>query len=157
MSLIKITSIFCEFWIATILKPCYNADIAGKTCHYRREQIAMRQTDSQYIQKILSTGAQLLQVIEAGPHTMGMLQTNYGTQWMVATPLRNIGEYVSRLSADCKNRCPDILWTQIADVQNQLVHDYDNVDWNIIGDIVFHDLPAFLQQLREISVSMPDE
>jgi uncharacterized protein with HEPN domain len=88
---------------------------------------------------------------------MGMLQTNYGTQWMVATPLRNIGEYVRRLSADCKNRCPDILWTQIADVQNQLVHDYDNVDWNIIGDIVFHDLPAFLQQLREISVSMPDE
>jgi uncharacterized protein with HEPN domain len=42
-------------------------------------------------------------------------------------------------------------------MRHRLVHNYDDTNWNIINDIVFHDLEAFLQQLQEISLSVSDE
>ena len=36
----------------------------------------------------------------------------------------------------------------IAGLRHRLVHDYDGINWNIISDVVFEELPILIEQLR---------
>ena len=71
-------------------------------------------------------------------------------QWLVTTPLYNIGEHVYNLSKDYKEEYHEIQWTMIAGLRHRLVHDYDGTNWNIIADVVFDELPILITQLKEI-------
>jgi uncharacterized protein with HEPN domain len=117
----------------------------------------MKMSDYQRIQKILSTGTQMLQLIHTEQITQEIILTDFKAQWLLTTPLYNIGEHVYNLSSELKKQHPEVPWSKIAGMRHRLVHNYDDTNWNIINDIVFHDLEAFLQQLEEISLSVPDE
>jgi uncharacterized protein with HEPN domain len=99
----------------------------------------------------------MLQLIRTEQITQEIILTDFKAQWLLTTPLYNIGEHVYHLSPELKKQYPEVPWSKIAGMRHRLVHNYDDTNWDIINDIVFHDLPAFLQQLREISVAMPDE
>ena len=34
--------------------------------------------------------------------------------------------------------------------QDRLVHDYEGTNWNVICDVIFEDLPVFLNQIDNI-------
>lgn len=38
----------------------------------------------------------------------------------------------------------------VAGLRHRLVHDYDGTNWNIIAEVVFEELPALLEQLKEL-------
>lgn len=71
-------------------------------------------------------------------------------QWLVTTPLYNIGEQVYALSDEYKAMHSDIPWSMISGLRHRLVHDYDGTNWNIIADVVFEELPILLNQLKMI-------
>lgn len=71
-------------------------------------------------------------------------------QWLVTTPLYNIGEQVYNLSDEYKEKHSEILWTMISGLRHRLVHDYDGTNWNIIADVVFEELPVLLEQLKKL-------
>ena len=71
-------------------------------------------------------------------------------QWLVTTPLYNIGEHVYNLSKDYKDAHRNIQWAMISGVRHRLVHDYDGTNWNIIADVVFDELPVLIDQLKKI-------
>ena len=52
------------------------------------------------------------------------LLTDYALQWLVTTPLYNIGEHVYNLSDEFKEVHSDIPWGMIAGLRHRLVHDY---------------------------------
>ena len=66
----------------------------------------------------------------------------------MTTPLYNIGEHVYNLSKDYKEKHKDVQWAMIAGLRHRLVHDYDGTNWNIIVEVVFEELPVFLEQLK---------
>ena len=78
------------------------------------------------------------------------LLNEFSLQWLVTTPLYNIGEHAYNLSNEYKKAHSDIQWSMIAGVRHRLVHDYDGTNWSIIADVVFEELPILMKQLEEI-------
>ena len=71
----------------------------------------------------------------------------------ITNHLQIIGEAVSRISQDIQNEHADIPWNKIIGMRNILVHDYFDIDLDIVWDAVIKDIP----QLKEKVISMIKE
>ena len=110
----------------------------------------MKYSDKQRVQKICEYAEKLLVHINKNDITKDKLINDYSLQWLVTTPLYNIGEQVYALSDEYKNTHSTIPWSMISGLRHRLVHDYDGTNWNIIADVVFEELPVLLSQLKKI-------
>ena len=110
----------------------------------------MKYSDQQRIQKIYDNAVKLYEYIRANHISKENLIREFSLQWLVTTPLYNIGEHVYNLSKDYKEVHNEIQWAMIAGVGHRLVHDYEGTNWNIIADVVFEELPILIRQLKEI-------
>lgn len=108
----------------------------------------MKYSDKQRIQKIYEYAEKLLTHIKENNITKEKLLNDYALQWLVTTPLYNIGEQVYALSDEYKAAHNNIPWSMISGLRHRLVHDYDGTNWNIITDVVFDELPMLLKQLE---------
>lgn len=61
-----------------------------------------------------------------------------------------IGEAARRVSSQFRERHPDIPWDAIAGMRNKIVHDYMDVDEDIVWDSVVHELPLLIAELKQI-------
>lgn len=110
-------------------------------------------SDEYRLERIVAIGAQLLDVISNRSLVPDDLMTDLETQWMVSTPLYNIGEHVNRLSDEFIANHPGIPWSQIAGMRHRLVHDYEGTNWSIISSVVFDELPEFVRQVEGLLVT----
>ena len=110
----------------------------------------MKYSDQQRVQKIYDNAVKLQDYIRENHVSKEDLLKELSLQWLVTTPLYNIGEHVYNLSKDYKEVYHEIQWTMIAGLRHRLVHDYDGTNWNIIADVVFDELPILITQLKEI-------
>lgn len=110
----------------------------------------MKYSDKQRIQKICEYAEKLLTHINNNDITKEKLLSDYALQWMVTTPLYNIGEQVYSLTNEYKTRYTEIPWSMISGLRHRLVHNYDGTNWTIIADVVFDELPTLLQQLKKL-------
>jgi len=76
------------------------------------------------------------------------LLTEIHLQWLVTTPLYNIGEHVYNLSSEYKKTNGEIQWSMISGLRHRLVHDYDGTNWNIIVEVIFDELPVLIEQIK---------
>jgi uncharacterized protein with HEPN domain len=73
-------------------------------------------------------------------HTCGLSFDNFGSNFLVIEAclynIQIIGEAVSQLSDDIKNRNKHIPWALIKGMRNRLIHEYFGTDlpvvWNVI-------------------------
>lgn len=110
----------------------------------------MNMTDFQRLERILTTGRELLDILERRGITVGDVQDSTEVQWMVTTPLYNIGERVYCLTKEFKQRHCEIAWSNVSGLRHRLVHDYDGISWQFIADVLFNDLPGFLLQVDDL-------
>ena len=82
--------------------------------------------------------------------TREALLTDFSLQWLVTTPLYNIGEHAYNLSAEYKAEHDDVPWSMISGLRHRLVHDYDGTNWEMIVEVVLDDIPALLKQLEKL-------
>ena len=108
----------------------------------------MKYSDRQRVQKIYDYAIRLQQYILEEHIEKEALLTQLPLQWLVTTPLYNMGEHCHNLSTEYKVKHREIPWTMIAGLRHRLVHDYDGTNWNIISDVVFEELPILIEQLR---------
>jgi uncharacterized protein with HEPN domain len=111
----------------------------------------MRYSDEQRIKKIYEYATRLQQYIEDKEITKEALLSDYSLQWLVTTPLYNIGEHVYNLSKEYKIEHSEVPWAMIAGLRHRLVHDYDGTNWNIIVEVVFEEIPALIVQIEKLS------
>lgn len=64
--------------------------------------------------------------------------------------LEVIGEAASRVERDQQKRYPEIPWPEVITLRNRLIHGYDRVDFDILWEIVTHDLPVLAASLEKI-------
>ncbi len=64
-----------------------------------------------------------------------------------------IGEAASRVSDDLRQRHPEIPWRHVVGMRNRVVHDYFEVDLDLLWDVITLDIPKLRTQLAAI----PDE
>lgn len=110
----------------------------------------MKYSDKQRVQKIYEYAEKLLTHINENGITKEILLNDYAMQWLVTTPLYNIGEQVYALSDEYKDTNSNIPWSMISGLRHRLVHNYDGTNWNIIAEVVFEELPVLLEQLKEL-------
>ena len=110
----------------------------------------MKYSDEQRIEKILDYALRLQKYISEKNITKEQLLNEIELQWLMTTPLYNIGEHVYNLSKNFKSAHENIQWNMISGLRHRLVHDYDGTNWNIISDVVLEELPVFIKQLQKI-------
>ena len=110
----------------------------------------MKYSDKMRVQKIYDNAVKLYKYIQERKVTKADLLNEFSLQWLVTTPLYNIGEHAYNLSNEYKKAHGEVQWAMIAGVRHRLVHDYDGTNWNIIADVVFDELPVFIRQLEKI-------
>ncbi len=66
------------------------------------------------------------------------------------TLFANIGETVTKLSPELKNKYPYIAWQQVKDFRNKVVHDYIGLDIYIVYNIIIQELPPLTDNILQI-------
>ena len=110
----------------------------------------MKYSDQQRIRKIYEKAAELYEYIEKHQIKKSDLLTEKPLQWLVTTPLYNIGEHVYNLSNPYKKVHNEVQWAMIAGLRHRLIHDYDGTNWSIIADVVIEELPVLIDQLKQM-------
>ena len=110
----------------------------------------MKYSDEQRIQKIYDYAVRLHDYISSNGITKERLMNAVELQWLVTTPLYNIGEHVYNLSREYKVAHSDIQWSMVAGLRHRLVHDYEGTNWTIIAEVIFEELPAFISQIKPL-------
>ncbi len=64
--------------------------------------------------------------------------------------LEIIGEAANRLPENFRTQHSDIEWRKIIGLRNRVVHDYFNIDVEIVWEIIQTDLPIFKSRLSLI-------
>ncbi len=107
-------------------------------------------SDAYRLKRISKIGHQLLAVINEQGITAESVNSDIKQQWMVSTPLYNIGDHVNCLSGEFIVRHPEQPWSSIAGLRHRLVHDYDGTNWSLIGSILQCDIRPFIDAIDEI-------
>jgi uncharacterized protein with HEPN domain len=64
-----------------------------------------------------------------------------------------VGEAASKVTPETRQAHPDIPWRNIIGMRNRIVHDYLNVDYDIVWTVVTDNLPPLIKQLDAILIS----
>ncbi len=64
--------------------------------------------------------------------------------------LGQIGELAGQISEETRKDNPAFPWVEIRGLRNRIVHDYENVDLDIIWEIIANDLPVLKRQILEL-------
>lgn len=87
------------------------------------------------------------------------LQQDELLQVWVLYHLQIVGEAVRSLSLALTQQYPQIPWSQIVGLRNRVVHEYFDIDLDVVIDIVTNDLPGFQAQieriLQEVDTNVP--
>ena len=110
----------------------------------------MNKTDVERIKKILRTWAALNSQLQSRGITREVLLTDEFSQWAVTTPLYNIGEQVYYLSKALKAQYPEMPWSAVAGIRHRLVHDYEGINWSVIVEVVYDEMPDFIESVKDV-------
>ena len=73
---------------------------------------------------------------------------NIQLQDSVIRRLLVIAEAAKRVSITTRQNLTDISWKEINRMQNRLVHEYDNINLNIVWNIVSQEMPILIKELK---------
>ena len=82
-------------------------------------------------------------------------RSNRTVQDAVLRNLQILSESTKRLSETGKLTHPTIPWRDIANFRNRVVHDYLQVDLDIVWGIIERDLPPLKLAIQEIQNNLP--
>lgn len=76
---------------------------------------------------------------------------DWKTRSAVLYQLTVIGEAVKRLSKEFRGQYPEIPWTLIAGMRDNLIHGYDLIDWDEVWKTSTVDVPDLLSRLESFN------
>ncbi len=77
-------------------------------------------------------------------------RNNYMLPLAVVKLFENIGEASNRLTPDLRHRFPEVDWVLIIRSRNILMHEYFQIDIDIVWETIQHDLPKLKAQIQKI-------
>lgn len=73
---------------------------------------------------------------------------NVQLQDAVIRRLLVIAEAARRVSDTTRQALPNVSWQEINGMRNRLVHDYDDVNLNIVWDVIQVEIPPLIEELK---------
>lgn len=71
-------------------------------------------------------------------------------QRAIVNALQTVGEAARHVSDQTRAAHTEIEWTKIVGMRHRVVHDYSNIDLEIVWDVLEHDLPALMAALEPL-------
>ena len=68
-----------------------------------------------------------------------------------------LGEAANNISKEFAEMNPEVDWRGVAGVRHKIVHDYADIDFDTIGDILLNDIPDLYQKIKAIAAELPSE
>lgn len=75
--------------------------------------------------------------------------------WMVHQ-LETIGEAAAGITAEVRDRFPEVEWRLLADMRNRLTHGYFDIDMAQVWETVERDIPALGTQMDDVLNTLDD-
>lgn len=72
------------------------------------------------------------------------------TQAAVLYQISILGEAIKRVSSEFKRQYPKIPYREIIGMRNKLVHDYDNINIQLVWSVIQTNIPELIEQLNTI-------
>lgn len=69
--------------------------------------------------------------------------------------VQTLGEAARRVSMPFQQGHPDIPWRKIVGMRHKVVHDYLEVDYDLVWDVVTAELPPLVRQLEQLVPGEP--
>lgn len=88
--------------------------------------------------------------------TVGQLETDRQRRDALLWNFTVLGEAAGQISAEVKDRFPDIPWQQPIRLRNRIVHGYWSIDLDVLHTTATEQLPAFTSGLRRVLSSLAD-
>ncbi|MDZ4725866.1 MAG: DUF86 domain-containing protein [Leptospira sp.] len=104
--------------------------------------------DQLYLAHILQSVNRILEYIAGISETD--FDANYLVQDAVIRQLEIIGEATKRLSDELRTANPQIPWKDMAGMRDVLIHDYLNVDLNIVWKTAKQYIPPLKVQIEQL-------
>ena len=109
----------------------------------------MQKDDLVYVGHMLDTARKAMDLVK------GKDRTDYNSEaairYALAHLLQVIGEAARRISQDFCKIHPEIPWKAIIGMRHKVVHDYMNVDEDVVWDTVQQELPPLMEKLSKIA------
>jgi uncharacterized protein with HEPN domain len=77
-------------------------------------------------------------------------EKNILLQDAVIRRLEIIGEATRRISTETKQKYPHLPWKDMLGMRNAAIHEYDDLDLDLVWDTVARDLPDLVKELEKI-------
>lgn len=75
---------------------------------------------------------------------------NIPIQDAVVRRIEIIGEAARNLPSDFKEANPETPWLDIADMRNKLIHEYFDVDMELVWEVIQKDLPPLEKHIKKL-------
>jgi uncharacterized protein with HEPN domain len=87
--------------------------------------------------------------------TAGLSETDFRAsdlvQSAVIREIQVLGEAARLVSDETRTAHPDIAWSAISGMRNRVIHEYFNIDLNVVWQTIRDDIPALADQLAVIA------
>ncbi len=93
----------------------------------------------------------------AGAMTYERLEQGKLEQYALAKAVEVVGEAASRVSRTLRDAHPEIPWRDIVGMRNRLVHDYRNIDLEVLWSVVTNELHPLVERLTSLLPEPPGD
>jgi uncharacterized protein with HEPN domain len=108
----------------------------------------MPKDDWVYVGHMLDMGRKVVE--KTSSNSRAQFDANENLRLAVTHLLQIIGEAASHVSSDFRNQHEQIPWKAIIGMRQKVVHDYMNVDEDIVWDTARSEVPSLVELLEAI-------
>jgi uncharacterized protein with HEPN domain len=108
----------------------------------------MQKDDQVYLGHMLDTARKI--ATKAGGMAREQYENNEDVQMVFAHLVQVLGEAAAHVSPAGHERFPDIPWKRILGMRHRIVHDYMNIDAELLWEVVRRNVPELVDMLVPI-------
>jgi uncharacterized protein with HEPN domain len=110
----------------------------------------MKKIPTPFLEDILKSIALISEYLSEIKYDKQRFLEDFEKQDSVIRRIEVIGEATKRLESDFRDQFPNIPWRNMAGMRDVLIHEYDQVDLELVWKTVTEDLPLLQQELSKI-------
>jgi uncharacterized protein with HEPN domain len=101
-----------------------------------------------YLEDIRTAAAKAMAFL--GGMSLAEFSADDKTAFAVVRALEILGEAAKRIPPEVRDKYPMVPWRSMAGIRDKLIHDYVNVNLEVVWKTVTEDLPSLVPQIDQI-------